>query len=52
MLKNPNTVFVGSKFNAAGTSLAAGDVVLINANTGAVLAAANIATTDAIQLGL
>lgn len=51
MLKNPNTVFVGSKFNAAGTSLAAGDVVLINANTGAVLAAANIATTDAIQLG-
>lgn len=51
MLKNPNTVFVGSKFNAAGTSLAAGDVVLINANTGAVLAATDIATTDAIQLG-
>lgn len=51
MLQKPNTVFVGSKVNAAATSLAVGDIVLINASTGAPLAIASIANTKAIQLG-
>ena len=51
MLQKPNTVFVGSKVNAAATSLAVGDVVLINAATGAPLAIASIANANAIQLG-
>ena len=51
MLQKPNTVFVGSKVNAAATSLAVGDVVLINAATGAPLAIASIANAKAIQLG-
>ena len=51
MLQKPNTVFVGSKVNAAATSLAVGDVVLINASTGAPLAIASIANAKAIQLG-
>lgn len=51
MLQKPNTVFVGSKVNAAATSLAVGDVVLINAATGAPLAIASIANAKSIQLG-
>lgn len=51
MLQKPNTVFVGSKVNAAATSLAVGDIVLINAATGAPLALASIANAKSIQLG-
>ena len=51
MMQKVNTVFVGKKVNAAGTTLAVGDIVAINAATGAVIATANIATAEAIQLG-
>lgn len=51
MLQKPNTVFVGSRVNAAATSLAVGDIVLINAATGAPLAIASIASAKAIQIG-
>lgn len=51
MLQKPNTVFVGNKVNTAATSLVVGDVVLINAETGAALATANIANAKSIQLG-
>lgn len=51
MLQKPNTVFVGNKVNTAATSLVVGDVVLINAETGAVLPTANIANASSIQLG-
>lgn len=46
MLQKPNTVFVGKKLNTAGTSVVAGDIVLINAETGAVIATTDL-TTDA-----
>ena len=53
MLQKPNTVFVGTKVNATPeTSFAAGDVILINAATGAVTDLADIAECPSIQLGL
>ena len=55
MLQKPNTVFVAKKINTAGTSLVAGDIVVINAETGAVSASNTITTLatapKAIQLG-
>ena len=51
MMQKPNTVFVGTQVNTAGTSLAAGDIVVINATTGAVMATTGIAAADSIQLG-
>jgi len=44
MLQKPNTVFVAKKVNTAGTSLVAGDLVVINAETGAVSASSVITT--------
>lgn len=53
MLQKPNTVFVGTQVNAAPeTSFAAGDIVLIDAATGAVKDLADIADCNSIQLGL
>ena len=53
MLQKPNTVFVGTKFNdAPETSFAAGDVVLVDASTGAVKDIADIADCSSIQIGL
>ena len=53
MLQKPNTVFVGTQFNAAPeTRFAAGDVVLIDGNTGAVKDVADIAECSSIQIGL
>ncbi len=51
MLQKVNTVFVGKKLNIAGATLAAGDIVIINANTGAPMAATTMENTDKIQLG-
>lgn len=51
MLQKVNTVFVGNKVNTAATSIVAGDIVLINAETGAALATANIGNAKQIQLG-
>jgi len=55
MLQKPNTVFVAKKINTAGTSLVAGDIVVINAETGAVSASNTITALatapKAIQLG-
>jgi hypothetical protein len=51
MLQKPNTVFVANKVNTAATSLVAGDIVLINAETGAAISTANIGTAKTIQLG-
>lgn len=44
MLQKPNTVFVGKKINTAGSTLAVGDIVAINAETGAVIATSAITT--------
>ncbi len=52
MLQKPNTVFVGKKVNSTGTTLAVGDVVVLNAATGAPIAVSAIATTPEIQLGI
>jgi len=54
MLQKPNTVFVGKKFNAAGTSQIAGDIIVLDASTGVVIdlsSTNNITATD-IQLAL
>ena len=51
MLQKPNTVFVGKKVNAAGSTLVVGDVVLVNAVTGAPVAIADAASYENIQLG-
>lgn len=51
MLQKPNTVFVGKKVNAAGSTLVAGDIVLVNASTGMPVAIANAANYENIQLG-
>jgi hypothetical protein len=51
MLQKPNTVFVGKKVNAAGSTLVVGDVVLVNAATGAPVAIADAADYENIQLG-
>ena len=51
MMQKVNTVFVGKKVNTAGSTLVVGDIVAINALTGAVIATADIATAEAIQLG-
>ena len=53
MLQKPNTVFVGTQYNATPeTSIAAGDVVLVNGDTGAVCDLLNIDNCNTIQLGL
>ena len=55
MLQKPNTVFVCKKVNKAGSTLVVGDLVVVNAATGAVVNLNTVTTTaDApkrIQLG-
>jgi hypothetical protein len=54
MLQKPNTVFVGKKFLANGTAtLTAGDIVVINSTTGALVdtTSAIASTIGSIQLG-
>lgn len=55
MLTKPNTVFAAKQINTSGAGLAYGDIVVINANTGAVVASSTITTLasapTAIQLG-
>lgn len=51
MLQKVNTVFVGKNVNTAGSTLVAGDIVAIDATTGAVIAVADIESANAIQLG-
>ena len=51
MLQKTNTVFVGKKLNTSGASLAVGDIVVVNAATGAPVATASIASVGDIQLG-
>lgn len=54
MLQKPNTVLIGKKVNTAGTGIATGDIVVINAETGAVIPVADItaAKLDKLQIGV
>ena len=56
MLQKPNTVLVSKKVNLAGTSITAGDLLVLNGETGAVIdiSAATIASTGvkSIQFAL
>ena len=57
MLQKVNTVFVGKNVNTTGATLVKGDIVLVNASTGAPMAIADLAPVageagvPAIQLG-
>lgn len=54
MLQKPNVVLVGTQLNTTGTSLAVGDIVVINAETGAVIPVSDLTSsvTSKAQLGL